>query len=72
MDEISVLIYNRWGELIYHCIEKIPENSPFCEWNGFVNGKKVPIGTYPVIVKYKSQDQNLEQTIPKKAIVVVE
>ncbi len=72
VDEIAVLIYNRWGELIYHCIEEnVPENSPFCRWDGKVNGKNVPVGTYPVIVKYKSQDQNLEKTI-KKAIVVVE
>ena len=72
VDEISVLIYNRWGELIYHCIEEnVPENSPFCEWDGTVNGKKVPIGTYPVIIKFTSRDQELERIV-KKAIVVIE
>ncbi|MBD8490190.1 gliding motility-associated C-terminal domain-containing protein [Echinicola sp. CAU 1574] len=72
VDEISVLIYNRWGELIYHCIEEnVPENSPFCQWDGLVNGKKVPVGTYPVIIKFKSRDQAIEKTI-KKAIVVIE
>ncbi|WP_215224516.1 gliding motility-associated C-terminal domain-containing protein [Echinicola shivajiensis] len=72
VDEISVLIYNRWGELIKHCIQQnVPENSPFCTWDGTVNGEKVPVGTYPVIIKFYSKDQNLEKTI-KKAIVVVE
>lgn len=72
VDEISVLIYNRWGELIFHCIqENVPENSPFCTWDGTVGGKKVPIGTYPVVIKFKSRDQNLEQIV-KKAIVVIE
>ncbi|GAB3645510.1 hypothetical protein GCM10028791_03760 [Echinicola sediminis] len=72
VDEISVLIYNRWGELIYHCIEEnIPENSPFCRWDGMINGQKAPIGTYPVIIKFKSRDQDLEKSI-KKAIVVIE
>ncbi|UCS93751.1 gliding motility-associated C-terminal domain-containing protein [Echinicola marina] len=72
VDEISVLIYNRWGELIKHCIEQnVPGNSPFCTWDGTVNGKKVPVGTYPVIIKFNSEEQNIERTI-KKAIVVVE
>ncbi|QDH77814.1 hypothetical protein FKX85_01630 [Echinicola soli] len=72
VDEISVLIYNRWGELIFHCIQQnIPENAPFCPWDGKVNDKKVPVGTYPVVIKLKSNAQGIEQTI-KKAIVVIE
>ncbi|MDN3671336.1 hypothetical protein QWY93_18885 [Echinicola jeungdonensis] len=33
VDEISVLIYNRWGELIYHCIEEMFQKIPH-----FANG----------------------------------
>ncbi len=44
----TVDIYNRYGQLIYHSNEyRIP-------WDGTVNGKPVPIGTYYYIVNPKN------------------
>ncbi|WP_367127109.1 hypothetical protein [Mongoliibacter sp.] len=72
IDEVEVLIYNRWGELIYYCQNNnIPEEEPICTWDGLVNGQVVPIGTYPVLVRYRSINQNLTQTITR-AITVIE
>jgi WD40 repeat protein len=72
IDEVETLIYNRWGELIFHCThENVEPGTSFCPWNGRVNGKLVPIGTYPVIVRFKSENQGVEKTI-KTALVVIE
>src|SRR5690606_18318256 len=55
IDEVETLIYNRWGELIFHCTHlNVEPGSPFCPWDGRVNGKPVPIGTYPVIIRFRS------------------
>ena len=44
----TVDIYNRYGQLIYHSQEyRIP-------WDGTVNGKPVPVGTYYYIVNPKN------------------
>src|SRR5690606_8571335 len=72
IDEVETLIYNRWGELIFHCThENIEPGTAFCPWDGIVNGKIVPIGTYPVIIRFRSEDQAVEKTI-KSALVVIE
>ncbi|MEX2591581.1 MAG: gliding motility-associated C-terminal domain-containing protein [Anditalea sp.] len=72
IDEVEVLIYNRWGELIFHCAhENVEPASAFCQWDGIVNGKSVPIGTYPVLIRFKSKNQGIEKVL-KEAIVVIE
>lgn len=72
IDEIETLIYNRWGELIFHCIhQNVEPGTAFCPWNGLVNGKVVPIGTYPVLIRFKSKKQGIEKVI-KNALVVIE
>jgi gliding motility-associated-like protein len=49
LDEFNMLIFNRWGELLYETDN--PENG----WNGKVNGKICPIGTYFYLVKYTTE-----------------
>ncbi|EON76895.1 hypothetical protein ADIS_2556 [Lunatimonas lonarensis] len=72
IDKLGVYIYNRWGELIYYCEETNPsEEISICTWDGYVNGQKVPVGTYPVVVKFSNQQQQIERTI-RRAIVVIE
>jgi hypothetical protein len=72
IDSLSVLIYNRWGELIYFCEqENITENLTVCSWDGLVNGSTVPSGTYPVVVKFTNERQNIDKII-RDAIVVIE
>lgn len=72
IDELGVYIYNRWGELIYYCEESNPsERVSICSWDGLVGGEKVPVGTYPVVVKFTSGQRGVDRTL-RKAIVVIE
>jgi len=72
VDTLVVYIYNRWGELVYFCEEtNVAENVSVCSWDGIVNGKKVPVGTYPVVVKFTNEEQMIERTL-RKAIVVID
>ncbi|WP_209332068.1 gliding motility-associated C-terminal domain-containing protein [Lunatimonas salinarum] len=72
IDLLGVFIYNRWGELIFYCEESNPSQEvAWCAWDGYVNGQKVPVGTYPVVVRFSNEQQQINQTI-RKAIVVIE
>jgi large repetitive protein len=72
IDEVDVFIYNRWGELIFFCEhENLEPRQPFCPWDGVVNGKTVPNGTYAVVVKFTSREQNITQS-ETKAITIIQ
>ena len=72
IDEVDVFIYNRWGELIFYCNhENLEPKQPFCPWDGLVNGKLVPTGTYVAVVRFTSREQNLTQT-ETKAITIIQ
>ncbi len=72
IDEVDVFIYNRWGELIFYCEQDTMEpNKPFCPWDGSVNGKFVPTGTYVALVRFTSRAQGLTQT-ETKAITIIQ
>lgn len=71
IDYVEVYIYNRWGELIFYCEhENLEPGQPFCPWDGQLNGKFVPNGTYAVVVKLTSEDQNITQKITKAITVI--
>ena len=72
IDDVELFIYNRWGELIFYCEHEILEpKQPFCPWDGLVNGKLVPTGTYVAVVRFTSRAQNLTQT-ETKAITIIQ
>lgn len=72
IDEVEVFIFNRWGELIFFCEhENLEPRQPFCPWDGVVNGKFVPNGTYAVLVKFTSRAQNKTET-ETKAITIIQ
>ena len=71
IDYVEVYIYNRWGELIFYCDhENVEPAQAFCPWDGQLNGKFVPNGTYAVVVKLTSEDQNITQKITKAITVI--
>jgi large repetitive protein len=72
IDEVEVYVFNRWGELIFYCEhENLEPKQPFCPWDGTSSGKQVPNGTYAVVVKFTSRDQNI--TIKEtKAITIIQ
>jgi hypothetical protein len=58
--------------LIFYCESNgVNGEIPLCAWGGLVNGKTVPIGTYPVVVKYGSTAQNISKIL-KRTILVIE
>lgn len=72
IDEVDVFIYNRWGELIFYCEhENLEPRQAFCPWDGIVNGKFVPNGTYAVVVRFTSREQNITQS-ETKAITIIQ
>jgi len=71
IDFVEVYIYNRWGELIFYCEhENLEPAQAFCPWDGQLNGNFVPNGTYAVVVKLTSEDQNITQKITKAITVI--
>jgi gliding motility-associated-like protein len=65
-DGFEVLIYNRWGELIYQ------SNSRDFRWDGTSRGEPVPPGTYPFVVRFKgSTTDNLDQVYEERGGVTV-
>src|SRR5690606_5960147 len=48
IQELEVLIQNRWGEAIYHCKDNNLEfgQPSRCFWNGTLGNKPVPNGSY--------------------------
>jgi hypothetical protein len=71
IDDAEVFIFNRWGELIFYCThENISPGTPFCPWDGMVNGKFVQLGTYAVKVKFTSQNQNKTESITKAITIL--
>lgn len=71
VDEVEVFIFNRWGELIFHCATDTNETTEsICPWDGTVDGNTVINGTYVVVVKFTSRNQNRTEE-KTKAITVI-
>ncbi|MDF2157514.1 gliding motility-associated C-terminal domain-containing protein [Algoriphagus sp. CAU 1675] len=71
IDDVEVFIFNRWGELIFYCThENIEPAQEFCPWDGKMDGSFVPIGTYAVLVRFTSRDQNKTQQITKAITII--
>jgi hypothetical protein len=71
IDDVEVYIYNRWGELIFYCEhQNIEPRQSFCPWDGQVQGEFVPNGTYAVVVKFTSRDQNKTEKLTKSITVI--
>ncbi|HCB45942.1 MAG: hypothetical protein CL554_19610 [Algoriphagus sp.] len=71
IDEAEVFVFNRWGELIFYCEhQNLEPAQPFCPWDGVVNGKFVPNGTYAIVVRFTSVDQNKTEQITKAITII--
>ena len=72
IDEVEVFIYQRTGELIFHSRNAVTSpNTPVITWDGLLNGNEVSVGTYPIIIHYKSQSLDIDEVL-KKSLIVVE
>lgn len=71
-DEIEVNIFNKWGQLLYHCKDvKIEnENKSSCIWDGTFKGSEVPNGNYVVNIQVTNYKLNVVRTIKSSILVV--
>lgn len=72
VDEIEVRIFNRWGQLIYHCEDKAPVNEvkSSCVWNGTHDGESIPNGTYTAVIQIKNYMLNETKSIRTSILVI--
>ncbi|MBT0811470.1 hypothetical protein KIH41_09285 [Litoribacter ruber] len=71
VQEIEVFIYTRQGELVFHCAT--PNNgplSPLCIWDGTMNGKNAPIGTYPLVIRFHNAELGIHEEVQHSLVVV--
>ena len=71
IDVVETLIFNRWGELIFYCEHiNLEPRQAFCAWDGKIEGNFVPNGTYAVVVKFTSNNQNKTESITKAITII--
>lgn len=60
IDELEVWIFSKWGEVIFQCknTSLITESST-CLWDGYLQGDKLPPGSYAYRVKYRNIEKNI-------------
>jgi len=57
--------------LIFYCEhENLEPAQAFCPWDGTANGELVPNGTYAVVVKFTSRDQNKTEQITRAISII--
>lgn len=72
IDHVEVVIYNRAGELIFHCESSVTDHSQaYCIWDGTINDKIAPIGTYPLIIRLSGEENEIYEEL-KKTLLLIE
>lgn len=58
VDELSVWIYNKWGQLLFYCTDsELFDKKETCVWDGTFEGQNIPVGTYAVKIQYKNRNE---------------
>lgn len=71
VSEAELFILNRQGSLIYHDLtNEIPVETPVLQWDGSVNGKYIPSGTYVVIMLLRNDEFGFEDKITSSLLVI--
>lgn len=70
VEKAQIWIHNRNGELIHFCENsEIQSRVAFCQWDGLVRGKEIPVGSYTVTLRIVSTRFGLEQKFIQNLIV---
>jgi hypothetical protein len=71
VEEAKLWVYNRQGELIHFCEgQNIQSRVAFCQWDGSVNGKLIPPGSYSVVLNIVSKRFDLDRKFTSKLVVL--
>lgn len=58
VDELSVWVYNKWGQLLFYCTDsELFDKKETCMWDGTFEGQNIPVGTYAVKIQYKNRNE---------------
>ena len=71
VEEAKLWIYNRQGELIHFCEgQNIQSRVAFCQWDGTVQGKLIPPGSYSVVLNIVSNRFGLDRKFTSKLVIL--
>ncbi|EAZ80368.1 hypothetical protein [Algoriphagus machipongonensis] len=71
VSQAELFILNRQGALIHHDLaNEIPVNSPILNWDGKVNGKDIPEGTYVVVLLLRNDEFGFEDKVTSSLLVL--
>lgn len=71
IQHVEIFIYNRAGELVYHCASAVTDHSQaYCIWDGTINGKLAPIGSYPLIIRLTSEENQINEELQKSLMII--
>lgn len=72
VDVIDIWVFNKWGQTIFQCsTTNLGAGESACAWDGYVNGEKIPNGSYGIRIYYKNIEANIEKNI-RSAITVID
>jgi hypothetical protein len=71
VDELSVWVYNKWGQLLFYCLDSdIGENKTSCSWDGSFEGKFLLPGSYVLKIQYKNKNENEFRNIVDSIMII--
>ncbi|UZD24451.1 hypothetical protein [Algoriphagus halophytocola] len=71
VDELEVIILNKWGQTIFQCAETDLISEEFtCVWDGTYNGSPIQNDTYAVRVNFKNYEKNISKSEFGSVIVI--
>jgi len=71
VDDLKVWIYNKWGQLLFHCSDAdIFDKKASCPWNGTFEGEKLPTGIYVLKIQYKNRNNDAYESITDTIFIV--
>ncbi|MEB2782248.1 hypothetical protein U3A58_17790 [Algoriphagus sp. C2-6-M1] len=63
IDELDLVILNKWGQVIFQCTQTNLISEEFtCVWDGTYNGKAIPNGNYAVRINFKNYEKNISKS----------
>lgn len=69
--DAELFILNPTGELIHHEVAtEIPFLTPILTWDGTVDGKHIPQGTYAIVLTLKNPEYGLEEKVTGTLVVL--
>jgi hypothetical protein len=71
VEQAEIWIHNRNGQLVHYCQgQNVQSRVVFCPWDGTVNGKFVPLGSYTATFVIKSNRFGLEKKFVQKLVIL--